>query len=251
MKIHVQPPSLALRPWIRRFTFVEHLTACDDWHLPETGVLVAFRLSGTCVLAGRRVAPDVCVSGLGDELRRHAHSAGNAVAVVTFTPAGAAALFSCPLEEFSNCSVSIGEVSAARRDWAAEADRLRAAGSRAGQVCVLESLFGGLLRHRTPDALLVAATEWIDGAVGGRIDDLVKHIGLSQSALERRFRRRIGVTPKRFAMLARFRRAVRLRGSGLDLTAVAHAAGYADQAHFTHDCRRITGSAPSRFFAAA
>ena len=81
-----------------------------------------------------------------------------------------------------------------------------------------------------------------------RIDDLTRYIGLSQSALERRFRRVVGVSPKRFASVLRLRRAVRLRAVGADLTAVAHAAGYFDQSHFIHDFRRATGSSPDAFF---
>jgi AraC-like DNA-binding protein len=39
-----------------------------------------------------------------------------------------------------------------------------------------------------------------------------------------------------------------LRASGADFTAVAHDAGYFDQAHFIHDFRRATGSTPEAFF---
>jgi AraC-like DNA-binding protein len=71
---------------------------------------------------------------------------------------------------------------------------------------------------------------------------------LSQSALERRFRKVVGLSPKKFAALVRLRHAVRLRAGGADFTAVAHGAGYFDQAHFINDFRRVTGSAPDAFF---
>jgi len=241
-------PGPALRPYIRRFVIVDHARPCADAHLPELGALMAFRLSGTCLLHGAQAAPLVGVSGLSDQLRHHLHSSHNAVAVVAFTPAGAAALFQVSWEELFNRTAAVDDLAVPRRDWPADVHRLRAAGTPREQARELERLFGALLRGRPLDPLLVAATEWAGANVGARIDDLARFIGLSQSALERRFRRQIGVPPKQFAMLARFQRAVRLRESGLDLTATAHAAGYADQAHFTNDCKRITGNAPSRFF---
>jgi transcriptional regulator GlxA family with amidase domain len=81
-----------------------------------------------------------------------------------------------------------------------------------------------------------------------RIDALTRHIGLSQSALERRFKRVVGVSPKKFASMLRLQRAVRLHTPGTDLAELALAAGYYDQAHFNHDFRRATGHAPTAFF---
>ena len=73
-------------------------------------------------------------------------------------------------------------------------------------------------------------------------------MGLSQSALERRFRREVGASPKKFAALVRLRHVVRLRRAGVSLTDIAHAAGYADQPHFIKDFKRFTGQAPESFF---
>jgi len=72
--------------------------------------------------------------------------------------------------------------------------------------------------------------------------------GLSQSALERRFRRNVGTSPRRFASILRLKNAVRLRAVGHDFTSIAHSAGYSDQSHFTNDFKRVTGLAPSAFF---
>jgi AraC-like DNA-binding protein len=76
-------------------------------------------------------------------------------------------------------------------------------------------------------------------------------MGLSQSALERRFRREVGASPKKCAALVRLRHVVRLRRAGVSLTDIAHAAGYADQPHFIKDFKRFTGQAPESFFATA
>jgi AraC-like DNA-binding protein len=112
----------------------------------------------------------------------------------------------------------------------------------------LEGFLLARLRVTAPDPLVTAAVAWLGRSVdGGRIDDLTRYIGLSQSALERRFRRIVGIAPKKFASLVRLRRAVRLVESGSSLTAAAHTAGYFDQSHFISDFRRTAGSAPGAF----
>ncbi len=54
-------------------------------------------------------------------------------------------------------------------------------------------------------------------------------------------------TLARIVRFHRFWSAAHLAPPGTPLTALAHAAGYADHAHLARDCRAITGSAPSRF----
>ncbi|MCU1238373.1 MAG: bacterial regulatory helix-turn-helix s, AraC family protein [Candidatus Solibacter sp.] len=96
---------------------------------------------------------------------------------------------------------------------------------------------------------MAAAVRWIEQGNGGRrIEQLSRYIGLSQSALERRFRRIVGVTPKRFASVVRLRHAAELCRANVDLTTAAHAAGYFDQSHFINHFRRATGRSPQAFF---
>src|SRR5260370_14161481 len=117
------------------------------------------------------------------------------------------------------------------------------------RIKLLEDFLLARVRVSAPDPLVAAAVAWLQqGAGAKRIDDLTRYIGLSQSALERRFRRIVGISPKKFASVVRLRRAVRLRATGADLTTVAHTAGYFDQSHFIHDFRRAPASPPDPFF---
>jgi len=103
-----------------------------------------------------------------------------------------------------------------------------------------------------PDPLVAAAVELIEQTQAMiRIEELTRRIGLSQSALERRFRRLVGASPRRFASLVRLQNVVRLHEAGTDLTTIAHAAGYYDQPHLIKDFKRFTGLAPGAFFAGA
>ena len=80
-----------------------------------------------------------------------------------------------------------------------------------------------------------------------RIDDLARHVNLSRRHLGRIMKERLGISPKRFARISRFDRAVQFgRAHPLEPWArVAFEAGYADQAHMTREFNEIGGIRPS------
>ena len=58
----------------------------------------------------------------------------------------------------------------------------------------------------------------------------------------------VGASPKQFASIVRFRRAVAAQTSNQTLAALAQATGYFDQSHLAREFRAFTGEPPSRFF---
>lgn len=116
----------------------------------------------------------------------------------------------------------------------------------------MEDLLLAQAGEARPDPLVAAAVALIERTEARmRIEELARRIGLSQSALERRFRRFVGASPRRFASLVRLQNVLRLHEAGADLTTIAHAAGYSDQPHFIKDFKRFTGLSPGSFFARA
>jgi AraC-like DNA-binding protein len=84
------------------------------------------------------------------------------------------------------------------------------------------------------------------------VTDIVAHVGLSERQAQRAFAQRIGLTPKELQRLYRFRGAARRLRDALDrpedtLAAIAAAAGYADQGHFSREFREFAGTSPSRY----
>lgn len=84
-----------------------------------------------------------------------------------------------------------------------------------------------------------------------RVAPLAAATGRSVRALERLFRRRIGVSPK--WVIRRYRvqeAALRLAsGADIDLSALAQSLGYFDQSHFIHDFRSQIGRTPKQYLA--
>jgi AraC-like DNA-binding protein len=87
---------------------------------------------------------------------------------------------------------------------------------------------------------------------GGRIaiPDLATRMNISVRQLERSFLRELGITPKRFARVARFQAALDARvgrpeRSWLD---IANESGYHDQMHLVHDFHALSGLTPTFTF---
>jgi AraC-like DNA-binding protein len=242
-------PHPALRPFIQRFLVVEFPAFHRDAHLPDTRPVAAFSFRGRCRLAGGQWAPLAAFTGLRETLRSHEHCHEHAVLLATFTPVGAAAFLRTSLEEFSGATTDLAGILGRPEELDRLHEQLAGAQKHGRRIALLEDFLLARVRVSAPDPLAAAAVAWFEQGTGvKRIDDLARYIGLSQSALERRFRKVVGLSPKKFASLIRLRHAVRLRANGADFTAVAHGAGYFDQSHFINDFRRATGSAPDAFF---
>ena len=72
-------------------------------------------------------------------------------------------------------------------------------------------------------------------------------LGVSERHLRRVFRENVGVSPKAFAKLMRFRCALRAANEDTHASwaSIAAAAGYYDQAHLIAEFRAIAGVTPS------
>ena len=96
---------------------------------------------------------------------------------------------------------------------------------------------------------MIAAVRCLAAGSVMSLDAMVSAHGMSAKTLERRFRNEVGLTPKMFQRVVRFRMAFRMlehqRGGG---ARIAAAAGYYDQAHMIRDFRQFTGTSPREFF---
>jgi AraC-like DNA-binding protein len=81
---------------------------------------------------------------------------------------------------------------------------------------------------------------------------VAREAGLSRRRFSQLFREQVGITPKLYCRLLRFRQVVRRIASGgpVDWADVALAGGYCDQAHLAHEFRDFSGISPGRYLAA-
>jgi AraC-like DNA-binding protein len=103
-------------------------------------------------------------------------------------------------------------------------------------------------RADRPDRLVAATVIRLDDSAS-RVDAVADELGISERALRRRVTSAVGYGPKRLARVLRLWRALGAARAGEDLARVAYDAGYADQAHFSSDCRQLAGVAPTALLA--
>ena len=169
-----------------------------------------------------------------------------AVVGVRFHPGGAFPFLRMPQHELHGRLPALADVSPG---LARTAERLHdardidsAVAAIAGQLAALAVSFD------RPDRRVVASVAAIAASAGAvPVEDLAHRCGLGARQLERLFRDAVGLAPKTLARLARFQAALRACENGAPLSAAGIVAGYADQAHFAREFRRVAGLSPSAF----
>ncbi|CCE05165.1 hypothetical protein BRAS3843_1310032 [Bradyrhizobium sp. STM 3843] len=81
------------------------------------------------------------------------------------------------------------------------------------------------------------------------MSSLAARLGTSSRNLSRAFSAAFGLSPKRFARLARFQKILAERRRSRSWAQTAYACGLTDQAHLIDEFHDLVGEAPTDFFA--
>lgn len=195
-------------------------------------------------------APDIVLVGLQTYRRVDVLLGGDLnLFTIQFTPTGFSSLF-------GQAAASLTDRAHDGRDVlgpeiALIAEQLEAAPDLAARAAIAEAWLGGRAMPLTPDPIAWAARRMTTLHGGVRVAELAEAVDLGERQFERRFTRAVGVSPKRYARVLRFREALRLKAEGAEPSwaAVAQAAGYVDQAHMIHEFQALAGDTPERLLA--
>ena len=192
-------------------------------------------------LAGLIVAPLVIESP----------AARSRVVGVRLRPAGAFALFGVPLHELTGATLDLHDLAGGEARRLAE--RLDEAGSDKERLRLLGRWIAGRLAGRPgTDPRVAYAVSEIEHA-GGKtpIRNIVGRIDAAPKRFTRLFEEQVGVKPKLFSRIVRFRGlAATLRAGADSFSEAALAHGYYDQSHMNADFREFAGMPPGQFLAA-
>ena len=218
-------PSAALAPWVECYWTFGPLREPFERRVLPDGCADLLFADGSMSAVGTMTAPLVI---------RDASSP--AYFGVRFRPGRA--LLGLPLAELTNQRVTL------RGDLG---DRVAEQPTTRGRIALLESHL--LARLPVPDRAVDAAVARI---VAGHssIERIAADIGVTRQHLARKFLQRVGVSPKTFARVARFRRVLadaRASRAG-EWSAIAADYGYADQSHLIAEFREFAGTSPVPFF---
>ncbi|WP_240943445.1 DUF6597 domain-containing transcriptional factor [Janthinobacterium lividum] len=211
-----------------------------------------------------QVLPDNCIDILCQDQQDASFAVGMMtapIAVVSqglvqtvaarFKPGAAARFFQLPLCELNDGRTGLqqlwGRELAARLGDALWSEPL----TNAQRVSILQEYL--LLRLRAAPPLrqagaaehAIAAIEAASGQV--RVEGLARQLGVSRQHLALQFRQQVGISPKLFARICRFRAAsqgMQSMAGQQDWAQVALQYGYFDQSHLIHDFQDFARSSP-------
>jgi AraC-like DNA-binding protein len=196
--------------------------------------------------------PPLCVTGLRSTAEVIEGPPGRCrVLGVKLSPSGAFALLRGALAELTDLTADLHD--AIGRGAAELGTRLH--GCRDGATAVRTAArWAGdrIARGAGPDPLVERAVAMIVADGGTQSMAMLEAWqGRSRTRFTAAFRDRVGATPKRFARIVRFDRALNaLAARRHGLGEIALATGYYDQAHFTAEFREHAGLTPRAYLAA-
>ncbi|MRW88206.1 helix-turn-helix domain-containing protein [Pseudoduganella sp. FT26W] len=214
--------------------------------------------------AAHRVLPDNCVDILWQDGAQPGFAVGmmsSSILVaseqpvqtlaVRFKPGKAGLFLATPLNLLTDQRADIDLL------WGrSDADRLADAlwSSEAPERARLTLIEQELLRRLCDNAggspLVQRALQALDHSAGAlRVEDLAAQLRVSRQHLAAQFRDHVGLSPKLYARICRFRRAAAAlkAAPAPDWAELALACGYFDQSHLIHDFQEFAGNAPERF----
>ena len=201
--------------------------------------------------AGRERLDAAWVGGMLSRPQVFAQPPHQRVLGVRLHPVGAYALLARPMRELSEQSVDLHDlVGRAAAELAGRCHEATTVEARFRLVTAWVS--ERIARGRGADESIVWVASRIDRSAGAAsIAALRAETGLSRTRLVGAFREQLGVAPKLYARLVRFRRVLAMLQDGATpLADVALAAGYYDQPHMNAEFRALSGITPREFLAA-
>ena len=215
-------------------------------NIPTGGAELTCRLGRSPTVRGPSTAP------VTDTL-----PPGTAIVGVRLRPGAAAAAFGLPADALRDTVVDVEAL------WGGVgrmvADTVNDAASAEEAMAVLQAALLARTREAdAPDPLVAAAVRQIRGDLP--MAAVSERLAISERQLRRRCEVAVGLAPKVLHRVLRFQRFVALTqrdlatgtgGGRPTIAGLAAEVGYADEAHLSRECVRLTGRTPAAFLANA
>lgn len=250
MKFDKHFPTERLRPYIKHFVVSENEIESEYKVFPSSGLVIGFQYKGQLTSLQENALSKLAsagVTGISDSYKIFKNSATIGTILVYFTETGFAHFASHPAHELFNLSLSLDTIFDKNMIREIE-EKLALATSDKQRIKIVEQFFLSQLKDIQIDQLIVEAVKLIYESKGSiRIKELNEKLFISQSPFEKRFRKVVGTTPKKFASIVRFNTVLNALGNSKSLTEICYENNFFDQAHFIKDFKQYTGDTPENF----
>lgn len=244
-------PSDILKPYIRYFAIAENDAEDVYKVLPGTSLVMGFQFKGQLSQLSHEVETSLSlqgITGLQDSYRVFRSHPGTGSVLVYFNETGASFFFKTSLHELFSQSLPLDHF-IGKSLLSTFEERLSGAQTDTERIVLTEAFLISQLQAVQQDLLVITAIHHMYHSGGTiRMKDLASKLHTSQSPLEKRFRKAVGATPKKFASIVRLQSTINRLPDARSMTDLGYASGYYDQAHFIKDFSRFTGETPEQFF---
>jgi len=243
-------PTEQLRPYIKYFVVSENELENEYKVLPSSGLVIGFQYKGklaTIKDSKESKLTSSGITGIADSYKIFKNSAGIGTVLVYFTEIGFTHFASHPANELFNLSLSLNDIFEKSKVNEIE-EKLAVAITDKQRIKIIEQFLLTQLKDIQADKLIVEAVKLIYQTNGTiRIKELNEKLFISQSPFEKRFRKVVGTTPKKFASIIRFNTVLDNLNNTKSLTDICYEYNFFDQAHFIKDFKQFTGDTPENF----
>jgi AraC-like DNA-binding protein len=217
---------------------------------PSSGLVIGFQYKGKLATIKddkESKLTSAGITGISDSYKIFKNLADIGTILVYFTEIGFAHFASHPVNELFNLSLSLDDVFDRNKVNEVE-EKLAIATEDKQRIKIVEQFLLSQLKDIQTDKLIVEAVKLIYHGKGNiRIKELNEKLFISQSPFEKRFRKVVGTTPKKFASIIRFHAVLDNLNESKSLTEICYENNFFDQAHFIKDFKQFTGDTPENF----
>lgn len=250
MKFDKYIPTARLKPYIKYFVVSEAELEKEYKVYPSPGLVIGFQYRGRLSIINNNVESKLAaegVTGISDGYKIFKNSAGTGTVLVYFTETGFAHFATRPAHELFNLSISLDNIFEESSINEVE-EKLAVASTGKQRIKVVEQFLLAQLKDIKTDKLIVEAVKLIYDTKGTiRIKELHEKLYTSQSPFEKRFRKVVGTTARKFASIVRFNSVLDNMTKTKSLTEICYENNFFDQAHFIKDFKQFTGATPENF----
>lgn len=244
-------PDHILKEYVKEFLIVEASDCVWLETLPSTSVSLNYVLNGAIAMKQKNNVtislPKAFAFGIARTSLHFEFSNNTTLFVIIFNPGMASSIIKTPINDFYEKFISfddflnpnqisyINQIFCNHTNYGVLIDKIQ-------RFLLIE-----ILSTHTDDMIKEAIHEIISNQGSVSIKKIIDKLQISRDSFEKKFRKQVGTSPKKFSNIVRFRNIFENNHKKTTLTQIGLNAGYYDQSHFIKDFKIITGKKPSSF----
>jgi len=250
MKFDKHFPTERLKPYIKYFVVSELESESEYKVFPSSGLVIGFQYKGKLSNIQDNAVIKLSsagITGITDNYKIFKNSVDIGTILVYFTEIGFIHFTSQPANELFNLSLPLVDIFDKNSVEELE-EKLVLAHTDILRIKIVEQFFVAQLKDIQIDKLIVEAVQLIYKSKGTiRIKELNERLFISQSPFEKRFRKAVGTTAKKFASIVRFNTVLDHLNKNKTLSDICYENNFFDQAHLIKNFKQFTGDTPENF----